>query len=1222
MAHLKPERLEIEPTDPDATRKFKHWLATVKNYISSLDATANKLHTLINFVGHQSYTYIENETTYEDALRKLKSQYEKPVNSIYARHILATRKQLPEETLDDFLRNLRILARDCDFKDVTADIYQQEAIRDSFIAGIRSSYIRQRLLENDNINLDTAFTTARSLEIAQKNSETYNSIGSCAATNPTSSKPLPDSGPSEPLVAASRAVNNNNNKYYQSNSRCYFCGNSRHPRFKCPARDFICSKCQRKGHFPKVCQSNPSGPGKMVASTVDHEPSNESVVPNQSSWPPVLWAITQSCATSQSNNHPLSKSMTKIQINNQNITGVIDSASSYSFLHPKFAQSLKLNVSPATDTISMASQSLTSQVSGCCYVNLRVKDRSFNNFKFLILPNLCTQVILGLDFLSLHKSVTMNYGGQFPALTVCGLSTLKMDPPSLFSNLTPNCKPIADKSRKYSADDLSFIKTETERLLKEDIIEESHSPWRAQVVVVKKGSKRRLAIDYSQTINLFTFLDAYPLPNLTEHVNRIAAYRVYSKIDLRQAYHQVPIKPEDKPFTAFQANNKLFQFKRLPFGVTNGVSVFQRQMDYIVEKYQMEGTFPYMDDVTICGDTQEDHDRNLNKFLSVAKALNLTLNEEKSTFSVRKLTILGCVIEEGTIRPDPERFKPLEALPPPHDSKSLKRCLGFFAYYAKWIPNFSDKIRPLNKTTSFPISTEAQEAITKMKEDIRKAVLCYIDESLPFTLECDASEYAIAATLNQQGRPVGFFTRTLQSSELKYPSVEKEAMSIIESVRNWRHLLAPRKFTIVTDQRSISFMFNTTERKKVKNEKILRWRLELSTYNYDIHYRPGKLNESPDALSRICATTVSPDLKQIHIDLCHPGVTRLLHFVKARNLPFSVEEVRSVIKSCSACAECKPQFYKSNEQAHLIKATQPLERLNLDFKGPLPSNNKNKFFLNVVDEFSRFCWVFPCSDVSSTTVSKCLTELFTTFGLPQYIHSDRGSSFISSELRQFLSSKGIATSRTTSYNPRCNGQVEKENGTIWRAINLALKSKGLPLTSWQDVLPEVLHATRSLLCTSTNQTPHERMFKYPRKTTSGTSLPTWLSTPGPVLLRSRDRKSKNDPLVEPVQLLHANPSYAFIKFSDGREDTVSLRDLAPVAENSLPSAESTSQDTIPSSESHSVVEPPVRVSIEPEKPMESVVPSDVSQEQSTPIMSGKVWCDVNPENIITERRRK
>ncbi|NRB15973.1 MAG: DDE-type integrase/transposase/recombinase [Rhizobiales bacterium] len=912
--------------------------------------------------------------------------------------------------------------------------------------------------------------------------------------------------------------------------------------------------------------------------------------------------------------------MTEVKINGKPVRGVADSASSYSFMHPACSKSLNLKVFPAHDRISMASKSLTTEVTGYCIVTLKVKDEEYDNFKFLILPNLCTNLILGLDFLCLHESITLKYGGSQPPLTVCGLSTLKVNPPSLFSNLTPNCIPVRDRSRHYSQEDREFIKNEVERLLKEEIIEESKSPWRAQVVVVKKAEKKRLAIDYSQTINLYTQLDAYPLPRIPDMVNEIAKYRVFSTIDLKSAYHQLPINPEDKPYTAFEANGRLYQFLRMPFGVTNGVSAFQRAMDYMVDKYSLKATYPYLDNVTICGKDQADHDLNLARFREAASQLNLTYNQGKCTFNTSKLSILGCVIENGELRPDPERMRPLMQLPPPHDVKSLKRCLGFFSYYSPWISNFSEKIRPLTKSTTFPISEEAKEALRKLKEGVKQSVVCCIDETIPFQVECDASEFALAATLNQRGQPVAFFSRTLQGPELQHPSVEKEAMAIIEAVRHWRHFLSTRHFTLLTDQKSVSFMFDTKHQKKVKNDKILRWRLELSTFNYTIKYRPGHLNESPDALSRVCALSTGIDLQVLHEDLCHPGVTRLNHFVRSRNLAFSVEEVRAVTRSCPVCAECKPQFYKPTEPVHLIKSTQPFERLNVDFKGPLPSNNRNRFFLHIIDEWSRFPFVFPCPDVSASTVIKCFCQLFSLFGMPSYVHSDRGSAFLSGQLRQFLSSRGIASSRTTSYNPEGNGQIEKENSTVWKAITLSLKSKNLPISSWQDVLPDVLHATRSLLCTATNVTPHERLFQYPRKSTAGVSLPTWLTHPGPVLLKCHARDRKTDPLVEPVELLHANPHYAFIKYPDGREKTVSLKDLAPAGES-----ESDRSDKVNNSQPDQMIggTPPL-ISDSPSVDGAGEHSETLIHVASPPKMgdNGSFWCNIDSRNIIEGGRRR
>ena len=117
------------------------------------------------------------------------------------------------------------------------------------------------------------------------------------------------------------------------------------------------------------------------------------------------------------------------------------------------------------------------------------------------------------------------------------------------------------------------------------------------------------------------------------------------------------------------------------------------------------------------------------------------------------------------------------------------------------------------------------------------------------------------------------------------------------------------------------------------------------------------------------------------------GVTRMAHFVQRRNLPYSLEEVKKMTASCSDCAELKPKYHKPT-QAHLIKATQPFERLNIDFKGPLPSASKNKYLLTVVDEYLRFPFAFACTDMKTPTIIKCLTQLLAIFGMPAYVHSE------------------------------------------------------------------------------------------------------------------------------------------------------------------------------------------------------------------------------------------
>ncbi|KRY71587.1 Pro-Pol polyprotein [Trichinella pseudospiralis] len=343
-------------------------------------------------------------------------------------------------------------------------------------------------------------------------------------------------------------------------------------------------------------------------------------------------------------------------------------------------------------------------------------------------------------------------------------------------------------------------------------------------------------------------------------------------------------------------------------------------------------------------------------------------------------------------------------------------------------------------------------------------------------------------------------------------------------------------------------MFSKRNASKIKNDKLMRWKVELFCYDFDIIHRPGKDNVTPDTLSRTFCSMASHDyrrhLQQLHDKLCHPGITRLYHFVRSKNLPYSIREVRQVVSDCRTCAEMKPRFYQP-ETATLIKATQPFKRLNVDFKGPLPGCHNQRYMFTVVDEYSRFPFAFPRADVSAASAEKCLVELFSLFGVPSYIHSDRGAAFASDEFRRFLLSKGIACSRTTPYNPQGNAQAERYNGIVWKTILLALKSQGLPTEQGPAVLPDALHAVRSLLCTSTNATPHERFLAFSRRSTSDRSIPAWLLDSKSVLLKIHVRSSKSDPLVEEVQLLEVNPTYACIRFPDGRESTMSTRHLAP-----------------------------------------------------------------------------
>ena len=188
----------------------------------------------------------------------------------------------------------------------------------------------------------------------------------------------------------------------------------------------------------------------------------------------------------------------------------------------------------------------------------------------------------------------------------------------------------------------------------------------------------------------------------------------------------------------------------------------------------------YIDNVTVCSYNEKDHNHNLKQFMAAVNKYDLTLNEEKCSYNLKSIKLLGYIVRNGAMRPDPERLKPLMELLIPGNIAALRWALGMFAHYSHWVASFYEKIYLLTQVRTFPLSDSAIRAFQNLKRDIANSAIAAINPSAPLIVETNASDSAIAASLRQHGRPVAFFTRILSKSERRHTAIEKEAYAIVE----------------------------------------------------------------------------------------------------------------------------------------------------------------------------------------------------------------------------------------------------------------------------------------------------------------------------------------------------------------------------------------------------------------------------------------------------------
>lgn len=448
--------------------------------------------------------------------------------------------------------------------------------------------------------------------------------------------------------------------------------------------------------------------------------------------------------------------------------------------------------------------------------------------------------------------------------------------------------PVKIPPRRIPVNYRAEVEQQLTTMLQQGVIEVSSSPWMAPAVFVrKKNGEIRMCVDYRE-LNKKTVKDAYPLPRPDEVQDQLMGCTVFSTLDLKSGYWQLPVHADDRPKTAFCPGPGfgLFQFCRMPFGLTGAPSSFQRLMNRICGDLPFVTT--YLDDLLVYSKTPQEHKQHLEILFDRISTAGLTLRGNKCHIGLSQVTYLGHTFTADGMSPEPQKVSVIRDWAVPTDTTTLKSFLGLASYYRRYIHNFADIAAPLhqltNKGTPFTWTLACQTSFEQLKYFLTHApILKYPDFSTSaqsFQLYTDASATGIGAVLEQSGHVIAYASRTLTGSEKNYSVIQRECLAVVYALKQFRHYLLGRPFAIVTDHAPLQWL------SAQKMEGLLaRWALAIQEYEFTITYRRGKENGNADALSRkahpeedhVAMTTQIPTLtNDIYQQQCTDSVIQQL----------------------------------------------------------------------------------------------------------------------------------------------------------------------------------------------------------------------------------------------------------------------------------------------------------------------------------------------------------
>ncbi|GFV91956.1 transposon Tf2-6 polyprotein [Trichonephila clavipes] len=673
--------------------------------------------------------------------------------------------------------------------------------------------------------------------------------------------------------------------------------------------------------------------------------------------------------------------------------------------------------------------------------------------------------------------------------------------------------PVTARPRRLHPKLYDAVKVEFEFLLAQGIIRPSKSPWSSPLhVVPKSDSTVRPVGDYRQ-LNSVTEFDSYPMPYLNDFAHALHGKKIFSKIDIFKAFHQIPIAECDIPKTAVTTPWGLYEYTHLCFGLVNAPQTFMRFM----------------------------HENYIQRLSSYGLKLNIS----KCVFGVTELIFLGHFITPDGIKPLPDKVQAVLDYKQPETVGSLRKFLGLLNFYRRFLPKAAEQQYLLSeflkgskgKKDSKPLnwSSEAITAFQRCKHALADAaLLAHPSPSAPLALHVDASDYAIGGALHQvvdsELQPLAFFSRKLTSSEKSYSAYDRELLAIYSAIRHFRYMLEARDFTVFTDHKPLTYAFRQKSDKC--SPRQIRQLDFISQFTTNIVHIPGSDNIAADVLSRVSAITfpsqidydciaetqqtdqelhtlipsgTSLELKKVTFpnssteimcdlsmgtarpyipkqhrqdvfsamhNLSHPGIRRSVHLMKQRFVwPSISSDVAKWARHCLACQKSKIHRHTRSPLSSFQEPSQRFDHVHLDLIGPLPPSNGYTYCLTMIDRFSKWPEAQPLKDITAETVAEAFFSSWVSrFGTPAILTTDRGRQFESSLFKALSKLLGVQKCRTTGYHPQANGMIEE----LHRPLKSAIKCHATE--RWTEVLPIILLGLRASLKEDILCTPAELVF--------------------------------------------------------------------------------------------------------------------------------------------------